>query len=271
MTTALEKTLARTRAAADQRQSAAATEYRKLVQRAGRGEEVDPESLVSFLDAHGYEVSQFQTDALAYSARLDLKLAADAVSAARKQHAEVQAAIARHEATLEAERQKATEKYEAATGPLFAKLKDLAATVTKGEEAANQLLATNSDPEIAARRTAAQAEVSRLTAEVRRLRDVIQRELPHKYQAAQNRLRHHQQRTTNLWPTVDGPEGKPVPHQAYQRWAKERAEDVKAAEAGVALVEQEHAKTKAQLAETEAALAQAQAEVQAAATAALVP
>ena len=91
---AIEKLLAQTRAAADQRSRATADEYRALVDAAARGDDLDPVKVAEFLEQYARDVGDFHRDVEHRAGRLDARAKLDARPGAEKKLAAADARLA---------------------------------------------------------------------------------------------------------------------------------------------------------------------------------
>lgn len=166
----IENLLTRTRAAADQRQAAARTRYRELVQAAGSGGDIDPDAIAAFLDTNEFSLEQFQADVEMHAKRLAWRADAAALTSARKKLAEAESAAKAANDKLEAAVAAAHQEYNAAVAKIEPKLIAAKATVARGEEAEGKLASTGIPQDLLDRLTSTQAKRKPITEQVARVK-----------------------------------------------------------------------------------------------------
>lgn len=223
--TAVEKVLNKTRAAADQRTAAAREKYAEYVRLAGSGADLDPDELAEFLDAHGFDVLDFQTAAESYSRRLDLKAKVDGRPAAERRREQAEAKIGSLVAKFdERERQLAEERY-ATISPIEQQRDAAARAVAEADDAAAELHRTAPreliDQRDAAQRGLADAQraIDKLEADLARIRAI---DLP-KAEAAVAGALHCQSRPQFATPQQGGNAGLAEYEKEDSRRAVERS------------------------------------------------
>lgn len=153
--TTVERVLARAKSAADQRQAAEDTAYRKLVAKVARGGDVTPEQIFAQLVTR--DVERFRADVEAVVRRLACAAEAAALPARVQELADLRAKISATEDEYTAAVQAANKKYAEKMPPLKAAEREQERLIRSAETARSEVLET-ADAEVLDKLKAAEKE-----------------------------------------------------------------------------------------------------------------